>query len=410
MDFDWGCQVSGTLGARRGLAHLDMDVMSGDRYMRASSLTEHAGSRSRRRLGARVDVSRAPLDPDWDEFVDSAPGGHHLQTSLWAQVKAKHGWKPLRLRVRREGEFIGGAQLLVRPMRFGAIGYCPRGPLLRDNDPSTLRTLLDGLASIARRERILYVKVQPPAGRGDMEAILRKGGFVRSDMPAAPVATVRIDLRRSVDEILASMRSATRSNIRKATRKGIVVRAAGASGLAAFGELLAETSRRQGFAPYPVEYYAEILRQFGEGNHAELLLAEHDGEVLCGAMIIGYGDTVVYKMGGWSGHRTGLHPNELMHWHAMQWARERGYRYYDLEGIDESVARAVLAGEELPESGHRGTTRFKLGLGGEVVLHPRAYDRSFHRLLAWPARIAAPRLNRFASTAHRLQGRAPARG
>jgi peptidoglycan pentaglycine glycine transferase (the first glycine) len=387
-----------------------MDVMSRDRYMSASGLTGRAGAGSRRRLGARVDVSWAPLDPDWDAFVDSAPGGHHLQTSLWAQVKAKHGWKPVRLRVHREGEFVGGAQLLVRPMRLGAIGYCPRGPLLRDRDPSTLWTLLDGLASMARRERILYVKVQPPAGRGDMEAILREDGFVTSDMPAAPVATVRIDLRRSVDEILASMRSATRSNIRKATRKGIVVRAAGASGLAAFGELLAETSRRQGFAPYPAEYYAEILRQFGEGHRAELLLAEHDGEVLSGAMIIGYGDTVVYKMGAWSGRRTGLHPNELVHWRAMQWARERGYRYYDLEGIDESVARAVLAGEELPESGHRGTTRFKLGLGGEVVLHPRAYDRSFHRLLFWPARIAAPRLNRLSSRAHRLQGRAPARG
>ena len=31
-----------------------------------------------------------------------------------------------------------------------------------------------------------------------------------------------------------------------------------------------------------------------------------------------------------------------------------------------------------------------LGLGGEVALYPHAYDRSFHRLLVWPARIAAP--------------------
>jgi lipid II:glycine glycyltransferase (peptidoglycan interpeptide bridge formation enzyme) len=113
-------------------------------------------------------------------------------------------------------------------------------------------------------------------------------------------------------------------------------------------------------------------------------------------------------MGAWSGSRTGLRPNELMHWHAIQWARERGYRYYDLDGIDEPAARAVLAGEELPESGKRGTTHFKLGLGGEVTLYPTAYDRSFHWLLVWPARIAAPRLDRFRSRAHRLLGRASA--
>jgi len=373
--------------------------------MPTSSLTARAVTGSHPGVGAGVDISHALLDPDWDAFVDSTPGGHHLQTSRWAGVKATHGWQPVRLRVHRKGEFVGGTQLLVRRMRFGAIGYCPRGPLLRDNDPSALRALLDGLARLARRERILYVKVQPPAGREDMEPILREDGFVISDMPAATVATVRIDLRRSVDEILASMRSATRANIRKATRKGITVRGAGAPGLVAFGELVAETSRRQGgLATYAAEYYAEILRQFGD--RGELLLAELDGEVLSGAIIIGCGDTVAYKMGGWSGHRAGLHPNELMHWHAMQWARERGYRYYDFEGIDESVARAIQAGEELPESGHRGFTRFKLGFGGEVVLHPRPYDRSFHRLLAWPARIAAPRLSRFQARAHSLQGRA----
>lgn len=352
-----------------------------------------------------LEVSTVGLDPDWDGFVDTAPGGHHLQSGLWAQVKAREGWHPVRLLARRGDELVGGAQLLVRPTRLGAIGYCPRGPLLSEDDPATLGALLDALAKLARHERILYVKVQPPAGREDMVPILREHGFVAGDMQAAPVATVRIDLRAPVEEILANMRSATRQKIRKATRKGIVVRAAGASGLAAFGEVLAATGRRQGFAPYPVEYYAEILRQFGDGQRATLLLAEHEGEVLSGAVIVGFGDTVVYKMGGWSGDSTAPRPNELMHWQAMQWAKERGYRYYDFDGISPSVARAVLAGEELPEAGHRGPTFFKLGFGGEVALFPCTYDRSFHRLLALPARVAAPRLNHFQALAHRLQGR-----
>ena len=353
-----------------------------------------------------VETSSAMADPEWDAFVDTAPGGHHLQTGLWARVKAREGWRPVRLLARRDGKLVGGAQLLVRPTRLGAIGYCPRGPLLlQEHDPATLGALLDGLAKLARSERILYVKVQPPAGRDDIAQVLRDRGFVAGDMQAAPVATVRIDLRHPVEEILANMRSATRQKIRKATRKGIVVREAGASGLAAFGEVLAATGRRQGFAPYPVEYYAELLDQFGDGQRAGLLLAEHEGEVLSGAVIVGYGDTVVYKMGGWSGDSKAPRPNELMHWQAMQWAKERGYRYYDLDGISPLVARAVLAGEELPEAGRRGPTFFKLGFGGEVALYPCTYDRSFQRLLALPARLAAPRLNHFQALAHRLQGR-----
>jgi lipid II:glycine glycyltransferase (peptidoglycan interpeptide bridge formation enzyme) len=146
--------------------------------------------------------------------------------------------------------------------------------------------------------------------------------------------------------------------------------------------------------------------QFGAGRRAELLLSEYDGEVLAAMVILGYGDTVVYKMGAWSGRHSNLHPNEAMMWHGMQWAQERGYRFFDLEGILESVARAKAAGEELPGEGREGTTRFKLGLGGEVTLYPRAYDRSFHPLLVWPARLLAPRLDRFRSLAHRVLGRA----
>jgi lipid II:glycine glycyltransferase (peptidoglycan interpeptide bridge formation enzyme) len=97
-----------------------------------------------------------------------------------------------------------------------------------------------------------------------------------------------------------------------------------------------------------------------------------------------------------------------MHWQAMLWARDRSYRYYDLEGILETTARAIVAGEELPEGSRRGTTHFKLGMGGEVTIYPAAYDRSFHPLLVWPARMIAPRLARlarFRSVGHRLAGR-----
>ena len=357
-----------------------------------------------------VEVSRELADPDWDAFVQDVAGGHHLQSSPWARVKAAHGWRPLRLRLRRDGEIVGGAQLLVRSLRLGAIAYCPRGPLLREQEPERVGELIAALAPIARREHILYVKMQPPVGRADMEPALRENGFVASDMQAAPMATVRVYLRRPAQEILAGMRSATRQKIRKAERRGVLVREAGAAGLQSFARLLEATGRRQGFSPYPVEYYGEILRQFGDGRKAALLLAEHDGQVLAGAVMVGYGDTVVYKMGGWSGEQTGLRPNELLHWHAIQWAKKHGYAHYDLDGINPSAARAVLAGEPLPESARGGTTFFKLGLGGEVVIYPGTYDCSFHRLLALPARIAAPRLysiRSLAGRAHGLQGRAP---
>jgi peptidoglycan pentaglycine glycine transferase (the first glycine) len=359
-------------------------------------------------VDAGISVSTSRLDPEWDAFVDRAPGGHHLQTSLWANVKATQGWRPIRTRLQRDGELVGGFQLLLHSLPVGTIAYCPRGPVMADLDQTALGIVLDALASVALRHRILYVKVQPPAGRGDIEHALRERGFAISDLPTAPVATVMVDVRRTPEELLAGMRANSRRCARKAIRDRIEVRPAGDTGLAAFARIIARASERHGYDPYPVDYYAEILRQFGP--RAELLLAERGGEALSGLLLIGYGDSVICKACAWSGeHRGIITPNELIHWRAMQWARDHGYRYYDLEGIEESVARAILAGEGVPERGRRTATHFKLGLGGEVTVFPRSYDRSFHRLLAWPARLVAPRLSRMQSRAHRLQGRVPLR-
>jgi hypothetical protein len=84
------------------------------------------------------------------------------------------------------------------------------------------------------------------------------------------------------------------------------------------------------------------------------VLADCRGVVLAMHLLIGLGDTVVYKLGGWSGTSENLHPNEPLHWTGIDWARGRGYRYYDFDDISLPVARAVLAREEMPPTASTG--------------------------------------------------------
>lgn len=341
-----------------------------------------------------VSVSTVIQDAEWDAFVDTAPGGGHLQTSRWAQIKARSGWQGLRLRLSHDGTILGGCQLLVRRSQWGTIGYCPRGPLARDRDEAVISAVLDALEALALREKFLYLKVQPPPGAAATESLLLERGFVVSAYPSAQVATVRVDVQRDPAEVLAAMRPRRARYIRRGERIGVTVRAVGRDGLPAFGVLLDQSRARKGasFSPYSVDVYGEMLRLFGEPR-AQLFLAEHNGEVISATFTIAYGDTVVDLMSAWSGRHTNLHVNELMHWRGMQWARDNGYRYFDFDGIQESVARAMLAGARVPEEGIGGNTAYKLGMGGDVVVFPSAYDRSFHPLLVWPTRILAPRLN-----------------
>ena len=102
--------VRDSLQLRRLRTERDLDaVVNGDYQLRVAHETE---------------------DPAWDTFLAETPGGHHVQTSLWAQVRAAAGWRAVRVVARRGDGIVAGAQVLIRPLPLvGAIGYVPRGPL-----------------------------------------------------------------------------------------------------------------------------------------------------------------------------------------------------------------------------------------------------------------------------------------
>ncbi|GAC1488528.1 MAG: peptidoglycan bridge formation peptidyltransferase VanK-I [Solirubrobacteraceae bacterium] len=352
----------------------------------------------------RTTISEAPAQPEWDEFVAHTPGGHHVQSTMWAEVKALLGWRARRAVVSRGGTVVAGCQVLLRSLGPATLAYVPRGPLAAARDHEAMAAALDGALEIAGSSRLAYLKLQPPTDRSDLEPELVRRGFAASDLEAAPTATVLVDLRLEPDAIMARMRSSVRANIRKAQRKGITIRHGGPADMMLFGELVRATGTRQDFAAYPTSYYERMYALFTASGEACLLLAEHEGRVLSALLLIGFGDTAAYKMGGWSGERSSIRPNELAHWVGMQWARERGFRFYDFEGFPPAVARALRRDED-PAGAKGGTARFKLGFGGDVYLFPGAYDTSPSGLLRPLVRRAAPRLSRARNVAHRALGR-----
>jgi lipid II:glycine glycyltransferase (peptidoglycan interpeptide bridge formation enzyme) len=351
-------------------------------------------------------VTTQPADPDWDAFVARTPGGTYQQTSMWAETKSVLGWQPVRVGLRRHGELVGGFQLLLRRVLWaGAVAYLSRGPVVAGRDREACDVLLGILDDLAREQRVLYLKVQPPPDRHDMVASLRARGFVESSEEVAPTITVRVDVGRQPEALLAAMRANARTNIRKAERLGVRIREGSEADLPGFARLIEATSRRQGFRADPPSYYERMWRTFAAHGHARLLIAEHDGVVHSGNLLLAFGDSVVYKAGGWSGTRSTIRPNELLHWTGMQWARERGHRWYDFGGVELSVGRALLTGAS-PAEIDDGVTKFKLGFGGELAGFPPAQD-SLYRPLRGALHLLTPQVDRLLAVARRLQGRKP---
>ncbi len=354
-----------------------------------------------------VTTDGADRDPEWDAFVDGTPGGHHAQTSMWAEVKGSLGWDAVRVVVREHDHIVGGVQLLTRSVsRLGAVAFAPRGPILANADPQLLDTVLGAVMALGRERRIRYVKLQPPVDRADLVDALEGRGWSASAVEAAPSATVRVRLDRSEEEILAGMRRSTRRGARQSVERGLEIRVGGADDLPALHGMIASTASRQAFEHYPIRYYATMWRVFAERDRALLLLGEMEGELLAAHLYVAFNDCVTAKAGGWSGQaRTGVRPNAALDWAAMRWGRERGFQTFDFDGISPSVARALARGEDVPEPERQGVSEYKLGFGGVAMVLPSAVDNSPNTLLRPAVRLAAPRLAGMRSAAHRLLGR-----
>lgn len=124
-------------------------------------------------------------------------------------------------------------------------------------------------------------------------------------------------------------------------------------------------------------------------------MAHHDGRLLAAIWLTAFGDTVTYRLPGWSGAGGNLQPNVACHWGAIQWAREHGYRYYDLGGIERRYAELLAAGRPVPDALLRSHANFKTRFGAELVLLPTAWQLTFNPLARAVVRATYARLSRY---------------
>jgi lipid II:glycine glycyltransferase (peptidoglycan interpeptide bridge formation enzyme) len=351
-----------------------------------------------------VQVSTDTHAPDWDAFLAETPGGQHVQTSLWARVKAVLGWRATRVVVTHEQQIVGGLQLLTRrtPL-LGTIGFVSKGPLVAVDDPAVVELAFRELDQITKSERIRYVMVQPPNSGLAWEHALSARGFRASCIEVAPRATVQIDLRPHTDQLLAAMRKSTRKCLRR-SQPGLIAREGTGADLPVFYRLLSATSQRQGFRLFSENYFAEMWRILQPPGYARLFLVEYQGEPVAAQLVVPFGDTVIAKNSGWSGQHGNLAPNQLLDWTTIQWSKFHGYHYYDLEGIKLKVAQSLLETGTVDDEVRRSPAFYKLGFGGQLVILPPAYDRLRNPVLNRAYHFVYPRIADWPITRRLLHG------
>lgn len=348
-------------------------------------------------------VSTETEDPEWDAFVASCPGGHHVQTSLWGQVKAMTDWQAVRIIVSKNEQIVSGCQLLIRTMPYiGAVGYVTKGPLCGNGDLELADTILQEVLKVGKEFHLRYVVVQPPNNGAMMDEQLFCCGFRPSWLDVAPRATILIDLSLSTRTLVKQMKRQNRQNIVRSEKQGIRIREGGLDDIHTFYLHHLATSERQGFEPYAEEYFVRMWEVLAPYGNIKLFLSDYLAEPVSALLVAVFRDTAIPKIFGWSGLHGDRRPNEALFWGAIKWAKDAGYKYFDLEGIDPQGARAVVEGKPLPEALRNSPTRFKLGFGGEIVFYPQPHDYVYDPVLRLVYRAVSPRISSWPAIYNRV--------
>ncbi|EFO81694.1 Methicillin resistance protein [Oscillochloris trichoides DG-6] len=329
----------------------------------------------------------ALLEPDlatWDAFVDTHPQGHLLQSSAWAQLKASAGWSARRVVVLdHAGTLLAGAQILFRHQYGMAVAYTPRGPLFSD-DAAANRLLLHGLARLARRQRAIFVRLEPnlttdhPLAEATHTWLLLQG--LRPERTIQPRSSVHVAINRPSEAIFASFSKGHRADIRRAERNGVAVRVGTEQEIPAFYAIMQATGARASFGIHSEAYYRTAWQALQPCSR--LLLAEQEGRVVAAHMVFADAQRGCYLYSGADEVGLKAGANHLLEWHAIQWAASLGCHSYDMWGIPDAFGQALEADEatraSLEQSAQSdpliGVYRFKKGFGGQIVRYLPAYD------------------------------------
>ena len=308
----------------------------------------------------------------WDGLVAATPGGHVLQSWAWGELKSRFGWN-----VHRLVAASSGAQVLYRslPAGLGTIAYVPKGPVADLSAAAALQGLVDAIHPLAKQRRAICLKIEPNVkDTASVAERLQALGFRRSPQTIQPRRTLVVNLEGEPDDLLRRMKSKTRYNIRLAGRRGVTVRPGNQADLPAFYQLMEVTGQRDAFGIHSYAYYEAAHHLFVPTGQGQLLLAEHEGQILAGLVVLALGETACYMYGASSDDGRNQMPTYLLQWEAMLWAKERGCRLYDLWGVPDEEEATLEEQFTQRSDGLWGVYRFKRGFGGRLVRATGAWD------------------------------------
>ncbi len=319
-----------------------------------------------------------------DTLVASAPNGHHYAHPGWTDVLNinPRGYPPSRYQF-FFGEDAGRIRVaaLVKLRSAPVFGYSlvevRQGPVAES--PELLLKSLLVLQEMLAPMKLLALRINPFwSGPGSKE--VRQG---LAELGYTPVAgqhqvmrRLEIEIDRKPEELLSSFRRQARRNVIKALKLGVEVREdLDDDGVEMFEEMYQQKVIIQGAEKTPPGYWGAVRDYCRRWPQRGFFLSSWVGKDLVGGMVVfTLGGRALYGGGGSRVAGPSVPKTHLLHFAAMQRARDRGYTVYNLGAVEGGVGHAGVGDHSRWTLGQK-MNYFKSSFGGREVDFVSAHEK-----------------------------------
>lgn len=305
---------------------------------------------------------------EWDGFVTSHPEANFLQSWDFYEFHQSRGNHVVR-RIARDGagKIIAAYAGVIEAARRGRHLAIAGGPILDWSNRPLVDAIFDDMRRRGEAEHCVFVRVRPQLERTPENlALLARLGLKPAPIYLSVEFAGVLDLTKSEDEIMTSMRQRLRRALRKAAKNDIQVeKSTDPKDIHEFYQIQLQTAGRHEFVAFSEDFLTKQFAAFAKHGEAVLYTAKYQGQILAQNFMIFYGNEASYHYGVSSELGTKYSGAPLLHMEAMRDARKRGIKRYNFWGIVEE-----------DEIHHRfyGVSCFKRGFGVDELRYTPAHD------------------------------------
>src|SRR5437879_7040214 len=170
-------------------------------------------------------------------------------------------------------------------------------------------------------ENLKYIEIRPL-----FSDVLSEPGLEKSDVYCFHV----LDLRPNVEVLFRNFqKDSIQRKLKRAEREGLRYEEGRSENLLRkFYHLMLQTRRRHKLPPQPLDWFRNLIVCLGE--QLTIHLASDNGRPIASILTLDHGDTLLYKYGCSDASHHNLGGMPFLFWKAIQEAKERGMRAFDL--------------------------------------------------------------------------------